>query len=133
MAETDWVRIAFTTAGGFASGVVGIVIGAFKFGRRSVTQEQKIKDDYNGKIAALRDETKAAMAKNTETADSRNTLLVEQFKETLEGLRRQMDDHKLMTEKDFLRKEDFREFLKEYREDTRRADSKLDRLLGTRQ
>ncbi|WLB15026.1 hypothetical protein [Bradyrhizobium japonicum] len=44
-----------------------------------------------------------------------------------------MDDNKLHTEQNFLRKEDFREFLKEYREDTRRADTKLNRSLETRQ
>jgi hypothetical protein len=133
MADADWTKIAVDAVLSLTSGLGGLALGIWKWGRNSEKSKQAVKDDYNTKIAALREETKAAMAKNTETADARNSLLVEQFKETLDGLRRQMDDHKLMTEKDFLRKEDFREFLKEYRDDTRRADAKLDRLLETRQ
>ncbi|MCK1275589.1 hypothetical protein IVB46_10135 [Bradyrhizobium sp. 61] len=133
MAEADWAKVAIDAAISLASGLGGLALGIWKWGRNSEKSKQAVKDDYNGKITALREETRVAMAKNTENADARNSLLVEQFKETLEGLRRQMDESKLHTEQNFLRKEDFREFLKEYREDTRRADTKLDRLLETRQ
>jgi hypothetical protein len=133
MAEADWTKIAIEAGISLASGLGGLALGIWRWGRDSEKSKQAVKDDYDAKIATLREETRAAMARNTENADARNSLLVEQFKETLEGLRRQMDENKLHTEKDFLRKEDFREFLKEYRENTRRTDVKLDRLLETRQ
>lgn len=102
----------------------GWLVGIWRWGRNSAKDEQAVKDDYDGKIRALRDEMRA----ETKAADDRNELLVAQFKETLDGIRRQMDQNTLDTEKYFLRKEDFKEFREEYRQNTRRIFEKLDSL-----
>lgn len=41
------------------------------------------------------------------------------FQEAFSGIRRQIDDHKLHTETNFVRKDDFKEFREEYRDDMR--------------
>jgi esterase/lipase len=41
------------------------------------------------------------------------------FQEAFAGIRRQIDEHKLHTETNFVRKDDFKEFREEYREDMR--------------
>lgn len=119
MADTDWVRIAIEGAGWAASSLVGLVVGAWRGGRRSAHHDQWIKDDYDGKITKLREDTRAAMEKYTESADARNSLLIEQFKESFEGIRRQFDEHRLGTERDFVRKDEFRVLREEIREDMR--------------
>src|SRR3954463_9403508 len=125
MAEWDWGRIAVEAAGVAASGVAGAIAGAWKWGRKSAQHEHKVKNDYEGKIAAVRDEVRTDMASFEKTANVAREDLVDQFQESFSGLRRQIDEHRFYTEKDFMKKEDFRDFLKEYREDQRRTDDKL--------
>lgn len=59
------------------------------------------------------------MATHAQKADDGNDLLVAQFKESFEGIRRQHDDHKLDVERRFMLKDDFKDFRDEYREDMR--------------
>lgn len=54
MADTDWFRIAMDGAIGLASGIGGAIVWAFRIGRSSSENEQRIKDDYDGKINKLR-------------------------------------------------------------------------------
>lgn len=119
MAEWDWHQI--TMQGGFSvlSGAGGFLYGLFRWGRKSAKDEQAVKDDYSTQIRALREEVRTEMAAHAKKADAGNDLLVSQFKESFEGLRRQQDDHKLDVEKRFLLKDDFRDFRDEYREDMR--------------
>lgn len=126
------MRIALEAVGWAASSLAGLVVGAWRGGRRSAHHEQKVKDDYNGKIGGLRDEVRKDMASHALKVEEGNDLLVSQFKESFEGLRRQMDDHKLDVERRFFPKDDFHRFLTEYREDQRRTDDKLDKLLELR-
>jgi hypothetical protein len=119
MADADWTKIAIDGILSLASGLGGLALGIWRWGRDSARAQQAVKDDYNGKIATLREETKAAMAKQTESSGSRNDLLVEQFKESFEGMRRQIDEHRFYTERDFVKKEDFKDFREEYRDDMR--------------
>lgn len=106
----------------------GWLVGIWRWGRNSAKEEQAVKDDYTGKIIAVREEVRTAMTAFAKDADNRNDALIDQFKETLDGLRRQMDQNTLDTEKFFLRKEDFKEFREEYRQNTRRIFEKLDSL-----
>ena len=115
----DWIEVAVKAGIPLASGVVGAFVGAWRWGRSSAEAEQAVKDDYNTKIRALREEMRAAMAAHTLKADDGSDLLVSQFKEAFEGIRRQIDEHRFYTEKDFMKKEDFRDFRDEYREDMR--------------
>ena len=119
MPADDWTEFIFKVATPVVSGVGGILIGLWKWGRSSAEDEQAVKDDYESKIYKLRDELRAMMEAHSQKADSKNDLLVEQFKEAFDGIRRQIDEHRFYTEKDFVKKEDFRYFLAEYREDMR--------------
>ena len=118
-AETEWLRIAFEAGASMVSGLAGLLVGAWKWGRGSAQAEQALKDDYNGKITKLRDEVRATMTSHAQKADEGNDLLVSQFKESFDGIRRQHDEHRIDVEKRFMLKDDFREFREEYREDIR--------------
>lgn len=128
MADLDWQHVALQAGLSLLSGAGGMFFGVWKWGRRSAQQEQAVKDDYNAKINKLRETMMASIAEHNKTADAKNDDLVEQFKESFDGIRRQIDEGKLDTEKYFLRKEDFGDFRREYREDMRRIFDKLDNL-----
>ena len=49
------------------------------------------------------------------------------FHEYFEGIRRQQDEIKLSVERDFVRKDDFREFREEYRDDMRDLKAMIER------
>ncbi len=108
LTDGDWPRTLLEAAGSLVSGFFGLMVGVWRAGRNSATKEQAVRDDYDAKIAA-----------NAKSSDARLDLLVDQFKESFDGIRRQFDDHKFYTEKDFLKKEDFKSFRDEYREDMR--------------
>jgi hypothetical protein len=128
MADWDWAELAVKIGIPLSSGFVGMIAGAWRGGRAIERDKQAVKEDYTGKIEAHKTETRTAMAAIERAAGARNELLVEQFKESFDGIRRQIDEVRLSTEKEFLRKDDFREFREEYREDQRRIIDKLDRL-----
>jgi len=115
----EWGKLAIEVGISLVSGISGLIVGAWRWGRSSAEAEQAVKEDYDTKISALRDETRTAMVSHVQKSDARNDLLVEQFKESFEGIRRQIDDHRLHTETRFLPKDDFRDFREEYREDMR--------------
>lgn len=130
MADYDWGRIVVEGLGGVASAGVGLVIGVWKLGRNSEVARVTIRDDYNRKINTLRDELRAQMAQYEKEATARMDLLLGQIRETLEGIRRQMDELRYHNEHYFLPKGDFDKFRTEYREDNQRIDEKLDRILN---
>lgn len=115
----EWTDIALKAAISLASGVGGLFFGVWKWGRYSATAGQAVKDDYDAKIGELRKEMREAMAAQAHKSGGSVDLLVSQFKETFDGIRRQIDEHRFYTEKDFMKKEDFRDFRDEYREDMR--------------
>jgi mevalonate pyrophosphate decarboxylase len=129
MADTEWwTRIGIQISGYAASSLVGGLVGIWQWGRSSAKAEQSIKDDYDAKIVALREWARASMSESEKSATARNELLVEQFKESFDGIRRQIDQLRLDTEREFMQKEDFREFRKEYREDMATLMKKIDHI-----
>lgn len=125
MAGGEWADIAIKTGISFASGLGGLLIGVWKWGRSSAKAEHAVKHDYTSMIAAHREEVRISMAAHAQKADARTDLLVEQFKESFEGIRRQHDDHKLDVEKRFMLKDDFKDFREEYREDIRELKASI--------
>lgn len=119
MTDWNWQNLGVQVGVPFASGMGGWLIGIWRWGRDSAKKEQAVKDDYDGKINSLREEVRTAMTAFAKDANNRNDALVDQFKESFDGIRRQMDEHRFYTEKDFMKKEDFRDFRDEYREDMR--------------
>jgi hypothetical protein len=132
MAGGEWIDVGIKAGISLVSGLGGLLIGVWKWGRSSAQKEQAFKDDLRTEIAALREEVRKDMTSHSQKVDGGNDLLVSQFKESFEGLRRQHDVFVLDVERRFLPKDDFRDFLQEYREDQRRTDDKLDRLLGAK-
>lgn len=128
MADWNWEHAAVEVGVAVVSWFGSALFTAWKFGRSGAKHDQNVKDDYDGKIDALREQMRTSHASYEKAATARNDLLVEQFKESFDGIRRQIDDNKLDTEKHFLRKEDFGDFRKEYREDVRAIFEKLDRI-----
>ncbi|MGY4222700.1 hypothetical protein ACVMIH_000061 [Bradyrhizobium sp. USDA 4503] len=119
MAGAEWGELAIKAIIALASGAGGVFIGIWKWGRSSAKAEQAVKDDYTGKITALREEVRKDMTSHAQKVEDGNDLLVAQFKESFDGIRRQHDDLKLDVEKRFMLKDDFRDFREEYREDIR--------------
>lgn len=119
MADIEWGKVAVEAGASLVSGIFGAAVWIWRRGRGSAKSEQSVKDDYDGKIHALREEVRTDMASYAKTSDAGGDLLVSQFKESFEGLRRQHDEHKLDVEKRFMLKDDFRDFRDEYREDMR--------------
>ena len=115
MAGGEWIEIALKAGIALAGGVSGLFFGVWKWGKSSGKAEQAVKNQ----ITALREEVRKEMAAQVTKSEARTDLLVEQFKETFDGIRRQIDEHRYYTEKDFLKKEDFKDFREEYREDMR--------------
>lgn len=127
----DWTDIAVKGGISLISGFCGLLLGVWKWGRSSATAEQAVKDDYDAKIAMLREEMRTAMTSHAQRTDDGKELLVTQFKESFEGLRRQMDEHRFYTEKDFMKKEDFRDFREEYRDDMRDLKASIAQITRT--
>ena len=125
MADWDWHSLSLQGGISLLSGAGGWLLGIWKLGRDSAKKEQSVKDDYDGKINALREEVRTAMAAHAQKTDDGKDLLVSQFKESFEGIRRQLDEHRFYTEKDFMKKEDFRDFREEYREDMRELKANI--------
>ena len=114
-ADIDWPRIFFDSATSLLSAIGGLLVGVWRMGRSSARREQQVRDDYEGKIAQLSKEMREKMDELEHVSEAKLDLLVEQFREAFSGIRRQIDDDRLHTEREFLRK-DFRD---EYREDMR--------------
>jgi len=129
----DWTRLAAEAGIAIASGVGTAFYTVWKWGRGGAKAEQAIKDDYTAKIEAQGKELRGMIAGIEKAADERLNALVDQFKESFDGMRRQMDQNLLDAERRFLSNERFDHFYEEYRKDQRRTDDKLERLLGMRQ
>lgn len=112
----DWARVAIEALVALGAGAFG---ATFRAGRRSALHEQKLQADNDKKIDTLRDELRTDMGEIERAAADSRELLVGQFKESFEGLRRQFDDHRLATEQNFVRRDDFKEFREEIRDDMR--------------
>ncbi len=119
MAVTDWPQLALGAASSLLSGLGGLLLGVWRAGRKSAKREQAVKDDYTAKIGVLEDDMNAALTAHEKASRLRLEALVEQFKESFNGMRRQIDDERLHTEREFMRKEDFKDFREEYRQDMR--------------
>ena len=115
----EYTDVAIKAGISLVSALTGAFIAVWKWGRDSATSDQSVKDDYNAKIAELREEMRQAMAGRSQKHDASQDLLTAQFKESFDGIRRQIDEHRYHTEKEFLKKEDFKDFRDEYREDMR--------------
>lgn len=128
-AEFDWSRVAIEAGIAVCSGIGGAFAAVWKWGRDGAKKEDAVKEDYKARIEALREEMRAAMTSYEKGATARNDLFADQFREAFEGIRRQIDQNLLETERRFLAKPEFERFYGEYRRNQERVDEKLDKLL----
>lgn len=122
--DIDWPRLAFEGAASLVSALGGLLVGVWRHGRSSAKREHAIKDQIEAAIRELEMTISSAAKENEDRID----LLVGQFQESFNGIRRQIDESRLHTETNFLRKDAFGEFRTEYREDMRDIKSKIDGL-----
>lgn len=115
MPNGDWLETVIKFLVVLAGGIAGAFTTTWRLGRNSAKAENSV----DKKISALREEMRTAMAAHVQKSESSRETLVDQFKESFDGMRRQIDEHRYYTEKDFLKKEDFKDFRDEYREDMR--------------
>ena len=113
--ELDWPRLWLEAVGSVVSAIAGLFVGIWRWGRHSALRDMRIRDDYLARI----EEMKAAIAADAHEQEIRLDELTEQVKENFTGMRRKIDDNRLLLEQQFVRKDDFREFREEYREDMR--------------
>jgi hypothetical protein len=113
--DTDWPRLFLEAAGTALSGLIGLLVGIWRWGRQSALREVRVRNDYTQRI----EEMKASMAAAEKAYEARLDQLVEQFREAFAGIRRQLDNERLHLVENFVRKDDFREFREEYRTDMR--------------
>lgn len=106
----------------------GLAAATFRAGRRSAQHDQKIKTINEEKFTALREQLRSEMAEMHHAGEESRDLLVGQFNETLQGLRRQFDDHRLATEQNFVRRDDFKEFREEIRDDMREIKQMIQQI-----
>lgn len=128
MADLETGRVAVEAGLAVVTGIGGWLIGIWKWGRSNARHDQRVKEDYDGKINVLREETRTMMVTAEKAADVRNDLLVDQFRESFEGIRRQIDDHRLEAERRFVPSLGLTEFRKEIREDLASLARKIDHL-----
>lgn len=119
MAGGEWVDIAIKAVVGLAGGIGGLFIGVWKWGRSSAKAEARQEQSVKTQITALREEVRKEMAAHVKKTDDSHDELVNHFEESFNGIRRQIDEHRYYTEKDFMKKDDFKDFRDEYREDIR--------------
>jgi hypothetical protein len=124
----DWVRTTLSVIASLLSGAIGMIAGVWRAGRASAKREQAVKDDYIMRIAAMEKEMKSDIVAHEKASEDRLDLLVTQFHESFNGLRRQIDQDRLNTEREFLRKDDFKDYLREFREDMREIKAKIDNI-----
>lgn len=123
--DIDWPHIALQAGTSLVSAIGGLLVGVWRWGRASAEREQRMKDEFDAKVATLGEQLRTSMLEVEKGAERRLDLLVEQFKESFAGLRRQIDDDRLHTEQRFMRKDDFKDFREEYREDMREVKASI--------
>lgn len=109
----EWIHVAIGLVSAIFGGGAGLATGVWRVARI----EGKVRDEFKQCI----DETKREIEEKVEA-------LVGQFQETFQALRQKINDVELESERGFVAKEGFDEFRREYREDMRLLNDKLDRM-----
>lgn len=137
MADWDWVKTVTQAAAPLLTGIAGLFIGTWKAGRQSGKHEAeieaKIKADVaketDSKIEGLKVEMRIAVA----DALDGNETFIKSVGDTFSALRQKINDVELESERRFLPKDDFNNFLKEYREDMRDLKDMIGKVTVRRQ
>lgn len=116
MINLDWVHVIIGGLSAVGGGAGGLIAGVW----RVAHIEQALRRDFEQDIA----ETSHELGQKLDH-------ISDQFEETLKGLRQKINDVELYTEREFVSKAGFDDFRREFREDMKSLNEKLDRI-GTR-
>lgn len=134
MADWDWVKSAAQIAAPLITGIAGLFLGTWQAGKRQGKQESdaeaklkaEIAKELDAKIEGFKAEMRTAVAEALEA----NEAFIKSVGDSFSALRQKINDVELETERRFLPRASFDSFVEEYRENQRRTDDKLDKLLG---
>lgn len=117
MVSLEWAHVVIGGFSALAGGGAGLIAGVWR-------------------VARIEGRLKLSFQNSIRECEVRLELKVDQvtdaFDETLKGLRQKINDVELEGVRGFVAKPEFNDFREEYRQDQRRTDDKLDRLLGSR-
>ena len=111
--DFDWVHMIVGGISAVAGAAGGLVAGIWRIAHI----EHDLRRDFEQEVAEATHEL-------GEKLDN----LSNQFDETLKGLRQKINDVELYTEREFMSKDGFDEFRREFREDMKSLNEKLDRM-----
>jgi len=111
----QWIDAIISGISALGGAVAGLVAGTWRMARVEPRLELKME----ARVALMETEMREKLLSHERASVVRTEGLTEQFRESFNGMRRQIDDQRLNTEKDFVRKEDLRDFREELREDIR--------------
>lgn len=113
MINLEWAHLIIGALGAIAGAAGGIFIGGWRLGRI----EGRLKLHFKEAI----EESESHIEGKLEQAR-------QGFDDTLKGLRQKINDVELNSERRFFLRDDFKNFLEEYRDNTNRIFEKLDNL-----
>lgn len=114
MVDLEWAHAVAALLGAVGGAAGGIFAGGWRLGR------------IEGRITLA---FKTSISDCEKEFEAKIDTIGKFYDETFKGLRQKINDVELNTERNFMSKEGFEEFRKEYREDTHRFDDKLDKIL----
>jgi uncharacterized membrane-anchored protein YjiN (DUF445 family) len=128
MADTDWTRIAIEAAGWAASSLAGLLVGVWKGGRRSAQSEHAVEE----RIAKVENDMKEEVSASEQRIAAKIDEAMQMFGETVGAIREKVNEVERSMIRDFVPNKHFDQMRLESREDIRRINEKLDRLLERR-
>jgi hypothetical protein len=137
MADWDWMKVAVQGGVSLLSAGAGLLLGVWRAGKKSgkedAEKEAKLKADIaretDAKIEGFKLEMRTAVA----DALDNNETFIKSVGDTFSALRQKINDVELESERRFLPKDDFNNFLKEYREDMRDLKDMIGKVTLRRQ
>jgi hypothetical protein len=120
----EWFNAIISGISALVGAVSGIIAGTW----RVAQIEPRLEKGFQARLSEAELEMRDKIALHEKASMTRTEALVDQFRESFAGMRRQLDEHRLHTEQEFMRKEDFRDFRDEYREDMRELKESMKEL-----
>jgi hypothetical protein len=114
----------------FGGGIITAMGAAIGWIYNAGGKRPSLKIEFQKSLSEAEERIEAKIDIAEKNAESKVDDMAEKFQESFNGIRRQIDDNRLHTSENYVRKEDFREFRDEYREDMRDLKSNIAKILG---
>lgn len=136
MADLDWLKPAVDVGIALVAGLSGSWLTAYRMGRRTAKDEAGVtariegaKFEFDKKLGEQTKQLEATVRESEKNIEENVQQLTHEFGETFKAMRQKINDVELASERTFLKKGEFEDFRKEYRDNEQRKDEKLDKLL----